>query len=139
MSNQVQPQKQPDASYPSKQNDLTPEKPIMNDSGVELISPTLQTSSGSLYSTPNSMSTYSNTQIANQKVGNAKDEEESDDEDDDSECGENSEDAESNKENEKKENLPNKPPKPYLEIIAIAILSNPVFMIDFGSYYYQIY
>ena len=147
----------------SKLGDLTPEKPIMNDSGVEFISPqtaAIHTSSssslfsnssnGSAYSTPNSLSTngYSSvygSQYASQVSSEAAEKSEkneqksvaeksdliSDEEGDSDEEEDGSDEEEDgkseNKENvsseNKKDGLPNKPPKPYLEIIADAILS----------------
>lgn len=117
----------------SKLGDLTPEKPIMNDSGVEFISPqttAIHTSSlssssanGSAYSTPNSLSTtgyssvYSTTgqytslsseaeksEKNNEKVAEKSDLISDDEGDSDEEESEEEDSKSENKENESSEN-----------------------------------
>ena len=124
------------AAQPTK-HDSTPEKPIMNDSGVDFISPTiLQTSSSSSSNVTPASSVYTPPVTSN--------EEESDnDESIEEEEDENKENEESSKQGKSKSgkktssdsNLPSKPPKPYLEIIANAVLSSPVKMMQLHEIY----
>lgn len=140
---QQQPQDSPaqytsDVAPQSTKHDSTPEKPIMNDSGVDFISPTiLQTSSSSSSIVTPSSSVYTPPVTSNE-------EESENDQSIEEEEDENKENEESSKQGKSKSgkktsssdsNLPSKPPKPYLEIIANAVLSSPVKMMQLHEIY----
>ena len=113
-------------------SELTPEK-TMNDSGIDLISPQLQMTKLPLQQLANTENAKVDTTQLN-KVDNTNDEsvDEYDEEDDES--------AENSKENcdksSSKSSSPAKPPKPYLEIIADAILSTNVKMMQLHEIYH---
>ena len=111
-------------------SELTPEK-TMNDSGIDLISPQLQMTKVPLQQLAN---TEKHEVAQPNKVDNSNDEsvDEYDEEDDES--------TENGKENceksSSKSSSPAKPPKPYLEIIADAILSTNVKMMQLHEIYH---
>lgn len=136
----------------SKQSDSTPEKPIMNDSGVDMISPqpilsVSSSSSSSAALTPPSYSTAYTTATANPAITKrnqvVEETEDDDDDDTDNESDDDQAAEDELKENKEEKKLaaaavvvatkrgetsmkPAKPSKSYLEIISNAILSSPV-------------
>lgn len=106
----------------------------MNDSGVDFISPTiLQTSSSSSNATSSSIYTP---QVATSNESSSEDEDSMGEEEDENKENESSskKPVKSSKKNSDS-NLPSKPPKPYLEIIANAVLSSPVKMMQLHEIY----
>lgn len=141
--------------------DWTPEKPIMNDSGVELISPQISlhtsasniTNSTSISASPNSegssefsSSAYSaanqnnivSKQLENNSIFNESEKQKLADQSAHSDEDEDANESISKENNNKGQNdgLPIKPPKPYLEIIADAILSCEVLYKFFVKYFF---
>ena len=127
----------------------TPEKPVMNDSGIDVISPQLSlntTAYQQLYASNTANLTQSTSSITESATTSSTTTDESLDEDDDNDDEDDSD--ESSKENLKakasgkpcstgKASLtPAKPPKPYLEIIADAILSCKVKMMQLHEIYH---
>ena len=127
----------------------TPEKPVMNDSGIDVISPQLSlntTTYQQLYASNTANLTQSTSSITESATTSSTTTDESLDEDDDNDDEDDSD--ESSKENLKakasgkpcstgKASLtPAKPPKPYLEIIADAILSCKVKMMQLHEIYH---
>ena len=132
----------------------TPEKSI-NDSGIDLISPQLNNTSGNKFAqfnsaqiiTPTLPTTYNNNvthknvvTMNNNKVDSESSSESSDEEEDDSEYNEENEKPNElkSKKSESVSPIDNaaKPPKPYLEIIADAILSTQVKMMQLHEIYH---
>ena len=148
------------------QSEQTPEKPVMNDSGVELISPQIVNSSYNNTSTVQESNKpvqdqlqypayqFNSANIETQKeevqpLGEVSNENNQQNdvsiEDEDEEEEELEESKENKKSKSKKSSTssadssldnPSKPPKPYLEIIADAILSSKVRMMQLHEIYY---
>ena len=147
----------PAPTYSQSINDLTPEKPVMNDSGIDVISPQLTnmftqqqvqqykhlyTAETEVVCPPVSASiTSSITETTDESVDDDEDESEDESDDFNESSKENlSEKREksktSTKANGKASATPIKPPKPYLEIIADAILSCKVKMMQLHEIYH---
>jgi len=138
------PQQTTSSLYPFQSTTLTettPEKP-MNDSGIDLISP--QLASINNRSIPiidtSSSNSSSNVNQLNNSIKQTQETQHSDDDDENDDDEEEDEDEITNdKENnspKSSKNNPKKPPKPYLEIIADAILTSEVKMMQLHEIYH---
>ena len=150
----------PAPSYLQSNSDLTPEKPVMNDSGIDVISPQLtnmfvqqqqqqQQQYKHLYSLDTEVVCPPISASITSSITETTDESVDDDEDDDDDSEDFNESSKENL-NEKQEKsktslnvskgkaatTPIKPPKPYLEIIADAILSCKVKMMQLHEIYH---
>lgn len=126
--NYTQPQKPmtPPPQY-TKSFEVTPEKSV-NDSGIDLISPTINQASKQMQQTSSPLSDNSEQRQQQQEFTT------------DSDCESDDDDARENQVPVKTDPTPNdddvsKPPKPYLEIIADAILSTNVKMMQLHEIY----
>lgn len=122
--------------------ETTPEKP-MNDSGIDLISPQLasinnrsipiiDTSSSNSSSNVNQLNNNDSIKKIQETQHHSDDEDEDDDDEEEDEI---TNDKENNSPKSSKNN-PKKPPKPYLEIIADAILTSEVKMMQLHEIYH---